>query len=104
MGTRTERDFLGERQIPEDAYYGVQTLRGKENFSITGVPMSREPDFVRAFGYVKKAAAMANRDLGVLEPRIADAIIAACDRIIAGEFADQFVTTLSRAVPAPPPT
>ena len=92
MGTRTERDFLGERQIPEDAYYGVQTLRGKENFSITGVPMSREPDFVRAFGYVKKAAAMANRELGVLEPRIADAIIAACDRIIAGEFADQFVT------------
>ena len=92
MGTRTERDFLGERQIPEDAYYGVQTLRGKENFNITGVPMSREPDFVRAFGYVKKAAAMANRDLGVLEPRIADAIITACDRIIAGEFADQFVT------------
>ena len=92
MDTRTEKDFLGERQIPRDAYYGVQTLRGKENFSITGVPMSKEPDFVRAFGYVKKAAALANRDLKVLDPVIANAIVAACDRIIAGEFNDQFVT------------
>lgn len=92
MNTRTEKDFLGERQIPADAYYGVQTQRGKDNFNITGISMSTEPDFVRAFGYVKKAAAMANRDLGVLEPTIANAIIAACDRLIAGEFLDQFVT------------
>jgi aspartate ammonia-lyase len=54
--------------------------------------MSQEPDFVKAFGYVKKAAALANRDLGVLEPRIADAIALACDRLIAGEMRDQFVT------------
>ena len=92
MAYRTERDFLGEKQIPDDVYYGIQTLRGKENFHITGMPVSREPCFVKAFGYVKKAAAMANRDLGVLEPRIADAIIGGCDRLIAGELLDQFVT------------
>ena len=90
--TRTEKDFLGAREIPDDAYYGVQTLRGKENFHITGIPMSAEPFFVKAFGYVKKAAALANRDLGVLDARIANAIVAACDRLIAGEMRDQFVT------------
>jgi aspartate ammonia-lyase len=92
MGYRIEKDFLGEKQVPEDAYYGVQTLRGKENFHITGMPMSREPYFVKAFGYVKKAAAMANRDLGVLDRKIADAIIRACDRVIAGDMNDHFVT------------
>src|SRR5215208_2148072 len=92
MKTRTERDFLGERKIPADAYYGVQTQRGMDNFRITGVPMSAEPDFVRAFGYVKKAAALANRDLGVLEPALADAIVTACDKLIAGEMRDQFLT------------
>jgi aspartate ammonia-lyase len=92
MGYRIEKDFLGEKQIPDDAYYGIQTLRGKENFTITGMPMSREPYFVKAFGYVKKAAAMANRDLGVVDPKIADAIIRACDRVIAGDMNDQFVT------------
>ncbi len=89
---RMEHDFLGDREVPADAYYGVQTLRGKENFHITGMPISREPYFVKAFGYVKKAAAMANRDLGVLDGKIADAIIRACDRLIAGEMLDQFVT------------
>jgi len=89
---RKEKDFLGEKELSDDAYYGVQTLRGRENFHITGVPMSVEPYFVKAFGYVKKAAALANRDLGVLEPAIANAIATACDRIIAGEMRDQFVT------------
>jgi len=92
MGSRTEKDFLGEKQVPEDAYYGVQTVRGMENFHITGMPMSREPYFVKAFGYVKKAAAMANRDLGVLDRKIAEAIIKGCDRVIAGDMNDQFVT------------
>lgn len=92
MGYRVEKDFLGEKQVPEDAYYGVQTLRGKENFHISNMPVSREPYFVKAFGYVKKAAAMANRDLGVLDPKIAGAIMGACDRLIAGEMLDQFVT------------
>ena len=92
MGHRTEKDFLGEKQLPDDAYYGIQTLRGKENFHITGMPISREPYFVKAFGYVKKAAAMANRDLGVLDAKIADAMIRACDRVIAGDMNDQFIT------------
>ena len=92
MAYRIEKDFLGEKQVPEDAYYGVQTVRGKENFHITGMTVSREPYFVKAFGYVKKAAAMANRDLGVLDAKIADAIIRACDRVIAGDMNDQFVT------------
>src|SRR6267143_397887 len=92
MGYRIEKDFLGEKQVPDDAYYGVQTLRGKENFHITGMPMSREPYFVKAFGYVKKAAAMANRDLGVLDAKVADAIILGCDRVIAGDMMDPFVT------------
>src|SRR6516164_8890283 len=89
---RIEKDFLGERELTDDVYYGVQTLRGKDNFHITGIPMSREPYFVKAFGYVKKAAAMANRELGVLDANIANAIIQACDRVISGEMTDQFVT------------
>ena len=89
---RIERDFLGEKELPDNAYYGVQTLRGSENFHITGLSMSTEPQFVRAFGYVKKAAAMANRDLGVVDKKIAEAVIMACDRLIAGEMLDQFVT------------
>ncbi len=89
---RIERDFLGDKELPDGAYYGVQTLRGKQNFHITGIPMSAEPFFVKAFGYVKKAAALANRDLGVLDARLANAIAGACDRLIAGELCEQFVT------------
>src|SRR6516225_5758306 len=90
--SRKEQDFLGEREIPDNIYYGVQTIRGRDNFHITGIPIGSEPFFVRAFGYVKKAAAMANRDLGAIDGRVAAAIIAACDQIIAGGFVDQFVT------------
>ncbi|MDR1490645.1 MAG: aspartate ammonia-lyase [Desulfovibrio sp.] len=90
--SRIETDSLGSKELPDEAYYGVQTLRGKENFSITGLRVSREPAMVKALGYVKKAAAMTNRDLGVLEARIADAVCTACDRVIAGEFDDQFIT------------
>ena len=90
MPVRIEKDFLGEREIPNDVYYGVQTLRGIENFLITGIPVSAEPFFIQAFGYVKKAAALANRELGVLPGDVAEAIVHACDRIIAGEFLEQF--------------
>ena len=88
---RTEHDFLGERQLPDNVYYGVQTLRGKENFHITGIPISHAASFIVAFAHVKKAAALANKDLGVLEPDVADAICRACDAIAAGELHDQFV-------------
>lgn len=94
MNTRTEHDFLGEREISNDMYYGVQTIRALENFSITGIPISREPLLIQAFGIVKKAAAMANRDLGVLDTSIAEAIIYASDKLIAGEYTEQFVSDM----------
>ncbi len=93
---RIEKDFLGEKQIPAKAYYGVQTQRGKDNFHITGIPMSSEPYLVKAFGYVKKAAAMANRDLGCIYGTVAKAIIDACDRLIAGEMRSEFVTDFNQ--------
>ena len=60
---RIEHDFLGDREVPADAYYGVQTLRGAENFPITGYRI--HPALIRAMGIVKKAAALANRDIGL---------------------------------------
>ncbi|TPE45010.1 aspartate ammonia-lyase [Pontibacter mangrovi] len=91
---RREHDFLGEMEIPNEVYYGIQTTRALDNFHITGLPISREPLFIKAFGYVKKAAAMANRDCGVLSPEIAEAICKACDKLIAGDYLDQFVTDM----------
>jgi aspartate ammonia-lyase len=86
---RMEHDFLGDREVPADALYGVQTLRGSENFPITGLPL--HPALIRAMGIVKKAAALANRDTGHLEPRIADAIAAAADDVIAGKLNQWFI-------------
>ncbi|RAJ01611.1 aspartate ammonia-lyase [Chitinophaga skermanii] len=94
MSKRIEHDFLGEREIPQDVYYGIQTLRALENFHITGIPIKTEPKFVQALGYVKKAAAIANSELGVLDKNIADHIVKAADRVIAGEFDDQFLSDL----------
>jgi aspartate ammonia-lyase len=91
---RIEHDFLGERTLPENVYYGIQTQRAIENFNITGIPLKTEPIFVRALAYVKKAAAMTNRDLGVLHPELAEYIIKACERVILGEFDDQFLTDM----------
>ncbi|WP_410478425.1 aspartate ammonia-lyase [Pedobacter nyackensis] len=91
---RVEHDFLGEKEISDEYYYGVQTARAKENFDITGIPIGNEPLLIKAFGYVKKAAAMANRDLGILDAKKADAIIYGCDRLIAGEFTDQFISDM----------
>jgi len=89
-GFRLEHDFLGEREIPDDCYYGVQTLRALENFPITGIPISKAPELIWALAQVKKAAALANMELGVLPAHIAKAISAACDEIIAGKLHDQF--------------
>ncbi len=89
MDTRKERDSLGEREVPSDAYYGIQTLRASENFPVSGI-MPR-PEFIRAYAMVKKAAALANQDVGWLDPYIAESIVAACDEILAGKMHDQFV-------------
>lgn len=87
---RKEHDLLGERELPDTAYYGVQTLRGMENFPISGIPLNHFSHFVRSLVYVKKAAALANRDLGVLPIDRAAAIISACDEIIAGKWHEHF--------------
>lgn len=92
--TRKEHDFLGELDIPDHLYYGIQTFRAKENFNITGIPISRENRFIKALGYVKKAAALANKDCGVLDAKITEAICYGCDQLIAGKYEDQFVTDL----------
>jgi len=88
---RVEHDFLGEKQIPAEAYWGVHTARAVENFPISGTPISAMPQLIRAFGYVKKATARANADLGALDRKRAGAIILACDELIAGRYLDQFV-------------
>lgn len=88
--TRVEHDFLGEQEIPADTYYGVQTCRALENFNVSGLPISTFPEFIRALGMIKKAAAKANEKLGVLPKKIADPICEACDEIIAGKFLNQF--------------
>jgi aspartate ammonia-lyase len=87
---RTEHDSLGEREIPNNAYYGVQTVRALENFAISGIPMRNFAHFINAFGYVKKAAASANAELKCLDAKIADAIVKASDEILAGKLHDQF--------------
>ncbi|QJE95702.1 aspartate ammonia-lyase [Luteolibacter luteus] len=91
---RKEHDSLGERELPDSAYYGVQTLRGMENFPLSGIPLSHFSHFVRSFGYVKKAAAIANKQLGVLKPERADAIVAACDEVIAGQWHSHFTVDM----------
>ncbi|MFW6321283.1 MAG: class II fumarate hydratase [Halohasta sp.] len=85
---RTEADSLGEMQVPADAYWGAQTQRAVENFPVSGISFGRR--FVRALGVVKKGAAQANRDLGLLDEEIAEAIIEAADEVIAGDHDDQF--------------
>jgi len=87
---RIEHDFLGEREISNDFYYGVQTLRALENFPITGTPIASVPELIWSLAQVKKAAALANMELGVLPNGIARGIVAACDEIIAGKLLDQF--------------
>ena len=87
---RKEHDSLGERELPDTAYYGVQTLRGMENFPISGIPLHHFSHFVRSLAYVKKAAALANEQLGVLDPIKSGAITAACDEIIAGKWHEHF--------------
>lgn len=94
MTKRLEHDFLGEREIDNTLYYGVQTMRALENFNITGLPISREPLFIEAFAYVKKAAALANHDCGVLTKEVTDAIAFACDELLTGKYNNQFVSDM----------
>jgi aspartate ammonia-lyase len=81
MRERIEHDSLGEMAVPGDVYYGIQTLRAKENFHITEVPIGHYPRLIRALGAVKEAAARTNRDLGILDGKLAEAIIAAAREV-----------------------
>jgi aspartate ammonia-lyase len=88
--TRLEHDLLGEKHLPIDAYYGIQTQRALENFKISGVTLQFFPEFIEALVEVKKACALANYDLGFLSNEVKNAIVAACDEISAGKLHDQF--------------
>jgi aspartate ammonia-lyase len=97
--TRQEKDSLGYKEVPAEVYYGIQTLRGKENFPISGLTMAQlMPEQIKAFGWIKKAAAKTNMTLGLLDKKdvhnnqaIGEALMAAADEMIAGRFNDQFV-------------
>ena len=95
MATRTERDSLGTKRIPVDAYYGIQTFRAVENFPISGLRMPVE--FIRAYTFIKQAAALANAQLGLLPRRKARAIVRACEEVLRGKFAAHFVVDVYQA-------
>ena len=89
--TRTEEDLLGAREVPLEAYWGIHTLRAMENFRISGSVVGDEEAFVRGMVQVKKASALANSDLGALDPEVAGAIVWACDQVLVAERClDQF--------------
>ncbi len=88
-GCRMEHDSIGVREVPSDAYYGVQTLRAHENFNITGLSM--HPEMMISIAQIKKAAAITNYEAGRLDKKRADAISIACDEIIEGKMQDQFI-------------
>lgn len=96
MGTtRREVDSLGEREIPVDAYFGIHTSRAVENFPISG--LGPKPAYIDATVHIKKAAAIVNKDLGLLAPDIADAIGAAADEILNGKLREWFVVDVYQA-------
>ncbi|MDX1808582.1 MAG: aspartate ammonia-lyase [Sulfurospirillaceae bacterium] len=94
MTSRIEHDLIGEKEISDEFYYGVQTARAVENFHITGVTLSGFPTFITSLAKVKKAVALANFELDLLSEEKTDAICRACDEIIAGKYHDQFVVDM----------
>ncbi len=88
---RIEHDLLGEREVPADRYFGIQTLRATENFNISGITIRHYPRLIKSLAYIKKAAALTNQQLGLLEASIAEAISRACDEILDGALHDEFV-------------
>src|SRR4030067_633965 len=95
MKTRVEIDPLGEKAIPENAYYGIQTLRATENFPVSGIkaPLA----FIKAYVMVKKAAALANAEVGWLDEERKQAIVQACGEVLAGKLLDEFVVDVFQA-------
>ncbi|NOX35938.1 MAG: aspartate ammonia-lyase [Calditrichaeota bacterium] len=93
--TRIERDSLGEKPIPAEAYYGIQTQRALENFPVSG--LRADPAFIRAYAMIKKAACLANQELGAIDAERASAICQAATEILEGRFLDQFVVDVFQA-------
>jgi aspartate ammonia-lyase len=89
--TRTEKDLLGEKQVPANAYYGVQTARALENFQLSGIPINHYPEFIDAWAIVKLAAAQANTDVGAMKPERLAAIEKAAQAVRSGQYRDQFM-------------
>jgi aspartate ammonia-lyase len=94
MKTRTEQDSLGSWKVPAEADYGVHTARAAANFPITGTLLRHYPELITSLAMTKKAAALANAESGILEPHIATAIGAACDKLIAGENHKHFIVDM----------
>ena len=86
---RVEKDSIGTKDVPEDVYYGVQSLRAAENFHITGLNM--HPEIINSLAYIKKAAAITNCEINLLDKKRADAIVKACDEILAGQHHEDFI-------------
>ncbi|MFD1007657.1 MULTISPECIES: aspartate ammonia-lyase [Oceanisphaera] len=94
VNMRIEHDLLGDQTVPAEALYGIQTQRAKQNFDISGMPISHFPELINALAMVKAAAARANHQHGLLTDEKADAIQAACNTLISGEHHDQFIVDL----------
>ena len=93
-GRRVEHDLLGDKEVPATAYYGIQTLRALENFNISGITLNFYPDFIKGLAKVKKAAAMANHDLGHIPDEIIGAICQSCDEIGMGMLHNHFIVDM----------
>ncbi len=91
---RIEHDLLGDREVPDEVYYGVHTLRAKENFHITGTPISTYPELIKALAMVKQAAAQANFKLGLLSEEKHNAIVTACRAVADGALHEHFVVDM----------
>ena len=89
--TRTEHDLLGPKEVPADAYYGVQTARALENFQLSGIPINRYPGYVEAWAVVKLAAARANTAVGAMKPERLAMIEKACQAVRDGKYHEQFM-------------
>ncbi|CDR10104.1 aspartate ammonia-lyase [Streptomyces iranensis] len=87
---RTEHDSLGALEVPADAYWGIHTARALDNFQASGIPLAAHPALVRSLALVKQAAALANQEIGLLDPEIAQAIAAACRSIVGGQHHHEF--------------
>ncbi|MDR0484988.1 MAG: aspartate ammonia-lyase [Alphaproteobacteria bacterium] len=90
MTKRIEKDLIGEMEVDDSHYYGVHSQRAIENFPITGIKTSNYPVFIAAFAKIKKTSALANKELGELDAKLAEYIIKACDKLIAGEYHEHF--------------